>query len=556
MKRKFISLLLILVLALGIFTACAGETTPGKTEGDGGPDAEQYFNYALVADPTSFDSAKATDSTAIYMLIDLMEPLLRLEVQKDGGLDMAYAGAEEFQVSEDGLVWTFKLRENYWSDGQRVTADDYVYGVQRVLDPDTAAPYSYILMPILNAYSVNMGEMPVEELGIKAVDDDTLEISLEYETSYFDMLLYHTTMMPVRKDIVEKYGEQYGTEVDRAVYCGPFVPEEWVHNSKVVLVPNEKYWDRETVKLDKITAEIIQDENALYSSLENGSIDYTSASSQEWIDTFEKFDNLNSLQVSTSNVFYQYFNQYDELFSNVNIRKAFILGIDREDLNEVIYSGKNKPAYSIVPDGVYVGNKEYLDQVEAPVTKLIKEGHDPRELFIQGLTELGLDPDPAKHTVVLSFGGDDQSTKILAEYMQQTYQKSIGCQIEIKLQDWGAFSSDWYNYEYQVGQMAFGADFNDPLSMLSPVDSSMDGFVIGWGDEEVDELLYASYGEMDVDKRIQLIADLDDIFEYRDACVSPLTYNETEYFVHNYVRELPLEPFQTQGFKYTYTEGR
>lgn len=556
MKRR-LSLFLSILMLLALVAGCGnGNKGPSQSGGDG-MDAEQYYNAVEVADPTSFDSAMATDSIAMYMLFNLMEPLMRLEEQPDGSFVTTYAGAESHTVSEDGMLWTFKIRENYWSDGIRVTAHDYAYGITRVLNPDVGAPYSYILMPILNAAGVNYGGEPVDTLGVKALDDNTLEIALEYPTSYFEKLIFHNTMMPVRQDIAEQYGDQYGTEVDKCVYNGPFMAESWTHNSELVFVPNPEYWDRESVKLEKLTYKIIQDENAIYSSLENGSVDSITVSSVEWLNNFLGVDGLVHKEVAASNSFYAYYNQYDELFSNVKVRKAFSVAIDREELVDVIYDGLRTPAYSIVPHGVYVGDSlDYINVAEMPIKKLIAEVADPKALLIEGLTELGLDADPANHTVVISLGGTDQFTKTLGEYVQQVYKKILGINIELKLQDWGAFANDWYTYEYQVGMMAFGADFNDPLSMLSAVDGAMDGYVIGWANDEVDRLLYEAYEELDDMTRLKQMEELDMIFEYEDACISPLVWSDVNYFTYDYVKGLTYSQFSSSGYKYVYTDGR
>ncbi len=553
MKLKNI-ILVLTAFAMVFVTACGGSDNGGSDSADG--EEMQFLNTYVNAEPTTFDSVMATDTIAIDMITNLMEPLLRLKENPDGTVETIYAGAESYTVSEDGTVWTFKIRDFNWSDGEPVTAHDYEYGIKRVLDPDVGAAYSYIMMPIKNASAVNWGELPIDELGVKALSDDTLEITLEYPTSYFLGLVYHTVMLPQRQDVVELHGDQYGTEFDKVVYNGPYICQEWVHNSSLKFVKNDQYWDKDNVTLDSINYSIIQDENAIYNSLENNSIDVASTSSREWFDTFKANDELTHLEGAGANLYYQYYNQESELFSNVNVRKAFTLAIDREKLNETIYDGMNTPAYGVVPTGVNVNEKLYRDEVEGPLKALAEETEDPKALLEKGLEELGMSTDTSLITVELQLGGTDQWSKTLAEYMQQVYKDVLGVNLEIRLLDWGVFMTNFYNKDYEIAQMSFGADFNDPLSMLSSMESSQDGFCIGYGNERIDELLYMATEETDTDAKIEMIKEIEEIFLVEDACIAPITYRNTNTFVYNFVDGYSVSNFATTGFKHASIKGR
>lgn len=553
--KKFLSLILAAALVMTFAAGCGDKG--GNNGEEAGLDEKQYVNTSIIAEPTTFDSVIATDTVAMNVLNNMMEPLVRLIEHEDRTVEPVPAGAEKYEVSDDKTVWTFHLRDNAWSDGQPVTAHDYEYGIKRVLDPNVGAAYSYIMMPIKNALAVNTGEKPLDELGVKTLNDKTLEITLEYPTSYFLGLVCHSVMLPQRQDIVEKYGDQYGADVDKLVYCGPFMCTQWVHNSEIVLSKNENYWDKDNVKLENINYKIIKDENAVYNSLENGSIDLANTSTKEWTETFKQFDELEYYESDNSSVFYQYYNQYDELFSNAKVRKAFAIAVDREEMNEVVYDGQNKPAFGFIPPQVCVGETEYRGAVEKDaIQKLIEENPDPKALLVDGLKELGMDPDPTKLTVEMQLGGTDQWTKKLGDYMQQVYKEKLGVNVELKMLEWGVFIDNYYNYEYQLAMMQFGADFNDPLSMLSSAESSQDGFCIGYGDERIDKLIYAATAEMDTAKKIEMIKEIEDIFIYRDCCVSPLNFSVSHSFTYDYLQGLAFTNFATNGYKYAYTRGR
>ena len=249
MKIKRILAVMLAGAMMLSMAACGGESkeesaaqpsAEQKTIDGNVLDAEQYFNGYLGADPTTLDGVIGNDNIGGGVLNNVMEPLTRL-AEKDGKNIREGAGAESWESNEDGTVWTFHLRENTWSDGQPVKAQDYVYSIVRTLTPETGSPNSYLLTCVKNANAVLAGEMDPSELGVKAIDDKTVEFTLEQPTPYFLSLTDGRIMQPQRQDIVEQYGESYGAEATNMVYCGPFKVESWMHNAEMVLVKNDSY---------------------------------------------------------------------------------------------------------------------------------------------------------------------------------------------------------------------------------------------------------------------------------------------------------------------------
>ena len=183
----------------------------------------QYLNINLGSEPSTLDASKGSDTYSNTVLNNVFEPLTRLEEDDDKNNTLEPAGAESWESNDEGTVWTFKIRDAQWSDGEKVTAGDYEYGIKRSLDKDTASPYAFLLMPIKNADKVNSGEMELDELGVKATDDQTLEITLETTTPYFLDLTYQRVMLPQRKDIVEANGDRYGTEPETLAFKFPLL---------------------------------------------------------------------------------------------------------------------------------------------------------------------------------------------------------------------------------------------------------------------------------------------------------------------------------------------
>lgn len=565
-SKKFLALSLALVLILLTVAGCGkkdnGEVTPptdnngGKTDEAATIDKEQYLNLYLVAEPSTLDASKGSDMYSNRVLNNVLEPLTRLEEDENQNNFLAPAGAESWEHSEDGTVWTFKIRENTWSDGVKVRAQDYEYGIKRSIDQDTASPYAWILMPIKNASKVNSGELTVDELGVKSLDDNTLEITLESATPYFEQLTYQRVMFPQRQDIVEAQGDKYGSEPDTLVYNGPFTLTSWVHNSEIVLTKNDNYWDKDTVKLQNINLKIISDQNAIYNSLANGSFDSATVNKGEWKEKFMKDENLNHIEIVNPNINFMFFNTQDKVFKNANIRKAFTIALNREELADTVFYGVPAPAYGWVPPSINIGDDEYRQVAESPIKKLADENKDPKALLIKGLEELGMDTDPSKLTVKISLGGTDQWFRTYGEYLQQTYIKTLGINFEVEQMEWPVFDGNVKKGDFQIGYMAWGADFNDPINMLNLFKSDAPAIGTGWVNERFDELITLASSEMDSAKRLEYFKEAENILLYEDAAVAPVVYPREHVFRYKYVHDLGVTPFGTQGYKYSYTEGR
>ena len=560
-NKKLLALSMAVLLIVLSLVGCGGKATdkadkPGDAPDVSNIDKDQYLTVILGSEPSTLDASKGSDSYSNTVLNNVLEPLTRLEEDADLNNILTPAGADSWDHNDDGTVWTFKIRDAVWSDGVAVRAQDYEYGIKRSLLPDTASPYAFLLSPIKNADKVNRGDVSVDELGVKSLDDKTLEITLESPTPYFLELTYQRVMLAQRQDIVESNGDKYGTELETLVYNGPFTLTDWVHNSELVLTRNDQYWDKDKVKLQTINLKIIQDENAVYSSLENNSVDQAVANKTEWKEKFMKNEDLDHIEVVLPTTFFMFFNTQDAMFKNANIRKAFSAAINREELADVIFYGVNAPAYGWVPPSIALGDKEYRSLVESPVEKLVKENPDPKKLLIKGLEELGMDTNPANVTVKISLGSTDQWFRTYGEYLQQMYIKNLGINFEIEQMEWPVFNGNVEKGDFQIGYMAWGADFNDPISMLALLKSDAAAIGTGWVNARYDELIDLSAKEMDPDKRLEYFREAEFILMYEEAAITPVVYPRQNVFRYKYVNDLGVTPFGTAGYKYGFTTGR
>lgn len=548
------ALVMVLTLVL-LVSGCSGNGNESENGGNGEGAKSQYLNLVLAAEPTTLDPSKGSDSYSNSVLNNVLEPLTRLEENQNQENFVAPAGAESWEYNDDGTVWTFKIRENLWSDGEPVTAYDYEYGIKRSVDPNTASPYAYLLEPIKNASAVNRGSLAVDELGVKALDDRTLEITLEATTPYFLSLTYQRVMLPQRQDIVEAHGDRYGSSVDSIVYNGPFILDSWVHNSELKFIKNEYYWDADTVQLEKVNLRIIQDENAVLNSFANGSIDATTTNNQEWRNRFMNQANVNHFETINPTTFFLFFNTNDEIFQNENIRKAFSIAVNREEIANVIFNGVHTPAHGWVAPNINIGDTEYRSVVEGPVEKLIRE-NDANDLLVKGLEELGRSTDPADLTIEISLGGTDQWFRTYGEYLQQMFQNTLGITVKIRQLEWPTFSQNVSRGDFQVGYMAWGSEFDDPAALMSLHTSTSNAIGHGWSSDRYDELISLANNEMDQEKRIEYFREAEEMLLYQYAVLSPVVHPRSNVFRYNYVNGLGVTPFGTSGWKYGSIDGR
>ncbi|WP_138205198.1 peptide ABC transporter substrate-binding protein [Haloimpatiens lingqiaonensis] len=549
------------LLASAALVGC-GEKKPASNKDDGKTvkmDKDQYLNFNLGAEPKSLDVSRSNDIYSSQIFSEIYEGLTRVEQDKDGKDVVKPAGAKEWKHNEDGTVWTFTLRDYNWTDGKPVKAQDFEYSLKRTLAPKTGSSYAFLLSPIKGADEYNAGTGSADAVGVKAVDDKTLEFTLKQPCPYFLDLTYFKLFLPQRQDIVEKHGEKYGTEGNTLeVFCGPFTLTKWTHQNEIVLEKNDKYWDKDQVKLSKVNFKIIKDESASYNALYSGQIDSLGVSKKEWIEKYEKtgkFDNLKGFLPSSGYVF---FNQKDKLFSNANVRKAFSLGFTRDDYAEVITKGKNAPAYAWCPPSVQLNGKDFRETVgEEPIKKLSEENPDPKELLKKGLKELGMNEDPTKLTVNILFPGTDQWYRTLAEYEQEMYKKTLGVNIKAEYVEWGVFQKRTDELQYQVASMGWTGDYNDPNTFFDMWMADAGIVPTGWSNKKYDDLIKKAMSSLDEKERVEAYKEAEKILLVEDAVIAPTTYSKKNTYRYKYVKNL-MTPLFGSGVecKYAYTDGR
>lgn len=553
MKRLIMALV---VLSLALTPSLALAAPPSV---DHPVDADQFINTYMVANPSTLDISLRSDTYANSVIINIMEGLIRME-ERDGEYYLGRGDAERWEANEDGTVWTFYLGDNKWEDGKPVTAHDYVYSLKRSSLPETGSPNSYFLAPIKNFTPINEGKMDIDELGVRAIDDKTLEITLSEPAPSFLSMIDATIYYPQRQDKIEEWGERYGSEAQYTIANGPFKLSRWVHNNVIEIVKNEHYWDADNVYLDKVTWAIMPDETTYYNAYESGEIDFVGTGQEEWIARFQMRDDSVYNSYTSATLTYAFYNARDHLFQNANIRKAFMLAIDREEINDMAFGGLRVPTYGWVVPTISVGNINYREAAGDIILEMKEElaanGQTAKDLLLQGMAELGLGNDPSKLDVTFRLAGTDNWFRNLGEYLQQVYLYELGVNLKIDFAEWGIFYDNIQKGNYQIGFMGWGAYYNDPYDVLSLFVSAYDMIETGWANEEYDNLIYKAAVEMDDQKRLDYYIAAENILIRDEAVACPLATSGVNQFVRKFVHNYSRLGFSNMGFKYTYTSGR
>ena len=409
----------------------------------------------LRTEPPQLDSTRATDSVSISVLGHVMEGLLRF----DENNQLAPGVAERWEIREDGA--TFWLRPDArWSDGVPVTAHDFVFAWRTAISPATASEYAFILYPVKNGESINSGNLPVEALGVRAVNNQTLEVEFEQPLAYFEELVAFSTYHPIREDFYQSRDGRYGADVDDLLYNGPFEMTLWVHGAHVRLEKNPDYWGRERIRLNVIDMPYFTtDATSALNLFKDGKVavvDYLGAEQlnevlqQRW--QLKRFGD--------GSVWFLAFNfSPDRITSNWHLRKALQLVTDPSELvNRVIKLPGNLPGESLFP--VWLQGVNTFFRQEHPVPKIELNLEAAREHLEIAMEELGLDNPPSIALLV----DDSPGAAKQAEYFQNLYGSQLGLDIRIDRQIFKQRLAKMQNQDFDLAVYGWGPDFADPLT--------------------------------------------------------------------------------------------
>lgn len=444
-------------------SSATGDAASAAPAGDAKPAGEQMINVPMSSDPDTLDPGRADDEQKNAIVLEVQETLVRLI---NGTLEPA--AAESWTTSEDGLVWTFKLRDNKYNDGSPVKAADFVNSVRRVFDPEVNCHNAGIFYCIKGGEAFNTGKGTKEEVGVVAVDDKTLEFTLVEPLPYFLQLLTFANISPVPDTLTQgEKNASYGATPEEMLFSGPFMVESWVRGSGVTLKKNPNYWDAASVKLETINMILAQDENTREQLFSSGQIDIYTKVRSEFADSIQsKIDGgeVTLIEGALPRASYICFNNNDPegLFTNQKIRRAFSIALDREAFVKNVWK-KEQAAYGWIPYGLSNGDKIFRDAVPEPMKDMMTE--DPKALLEEGLKEVGKEGEAI--TVTFLQRNSDNESKVEAEYYQNQWQTKLGVTVKIDTaSDSSAFNNQVSKGQYQLCRTGWGGDYNDPMTFM------------------------------------------------------------------------------------------
>jgi oligopeptide transport system substrate-binding protein len=538
-------------------TGCGSSTSSNKTTAKLTPDKNQEVTVSIpVGDVQTLDASKGTDAYSAYILQESMEALAREEVIN--GKDVFVPdGASSWNVSSDGKTWTFHLRASKWSDGKAVTADQYVYSIKRTLNPATASQYAYLLTGanIVGAANYNSGKGNAAQVGVKAINPLTLQITLTSPCAYFEKLLSNKLFVAQREDMVNKYGARYGITSQSLVYNGPFEITNFDNGNKVVMAKNPDYWDNKSVKLNTLTFLFMGDENARMNAFMSGEIDQVPVLSDNWKNKFEQGNKYNENTIISPITSYVFFNTKNKYFKNVDIRKAFSLAIDRNEYVKVVRQGIGKPAFGWVPPSVLVGTTNFRSKVPE---ELVNSTQNLKQLLATGLKQIGANPDPSKMSITYLESGTDELSKEDGDFMINQFKTKLGVNINVNYMEWAQYNAEVTKGAYDMSTMAWGADYNDPMTFLDMFETGANVVTNYWSDKTYDALIADAGSTMNETRRLADFQKAENILVNTQAVIAPTYYQQFPIFTSKIIQGVqePVFAPYTVEWKYAYTVGR
>ncbi|SHG69535.1 peptide ABC transporter substrate-binding protein [Ornithinibacillus halophilus] len=519
-------LLFVVTVCVLLLTACTTSNTRADIQEHEGEKTVLYMNNGK--EPTSFNPPSGFDDVSWNALNNLMEGLTRL-----GKNDRPQpAIAERWDISENGKIYTFYLRENAnWSNGDPVTAYDFEYAWEQLLNPENLSPAAFLGYLIEGGEAYNNGNGPKDKVGVRAVDEKTLEVTLTAPTGFFLHVISNPAFFPVNKKVATE-NPDWHTEAETFVSNGPFILEKWKHNSHMIFAKNDQYWDKDTVQIDIVHWAMVEDTNTEYQMFQTGDLDMTSIPSEIADQLIEDKNVVIEEQAGLS--FFR-FNVTMEPFQNEKIRKAFALAINQQDIVDYVTRNREEAAHGFVSPGFV--NPDGGDFRGITGDLVVFDPKKARRLLKEGMEEEGYDALP---DVNLSYN-TSESNKAIAETMQAMFKENLGVDVRLGNIEWGVFLEDQKALKLQFSRSSFIYDYGDPVNFLESftTDSTMNR--TGWSNEDYDKLIRLAKTESNEIKRWDYMYEAERILA-EEMPIFPIHYYNQVHLYSDSVRGIVRHP--------------
>ncbi|MBD5470958.1 MAG: peptide ABC transporter substrate-binding protein [Lachnospiraceae bacterium] len=539
MKRRALAFLLAATMVLGL-TACgsgnSGTTDSNSTENNAAPANEANGNETPAAEPAASTGEKIlsvqvgpdpeTIDPALNSAVDGGNMLLHsfeclLIVDEDGQL--APGQAETWETSEDGLTWTFHLRDGLkWSDGSDLTANDFVYSWKRVCDPMVAAPYADTVLSMVEGFDEAIAG-DLDALQVAAEDDQTLVVTLNAPCSYFGSLAAFATLSPVQQATIDANGDAWATSADTYISNGPFYISEWVPGSYILMSKNTNYWNADAIKLDGIRWNLIEDANASYSAYQTGEVLFIKDVPTEEIPSLS--GNSEFYVDPIIGTYYLSLNTQREPFDNPDVRKALSLAIDRDYVANTLMQGTYSPAYNFMgPGWIDMDGSDFMDNANGGELYISEDYEANLEEARQLLADAGYENGEGLPTITYSTN-DSGYHRVVAEYLQQAWAE-IGVDLNVDIVEWASFTPMRRNGDYDASRNGWVGDYSDPSNMLDLFYSTNGNNDGKFNNADYDAAMDIARSTLDAAERSNALHEAEDILMNEMGCVPVAYYND------------------------------
>lgn len=529
--KKVLALVLSAALVVSAFAGCGGkssssttstesstasessaESTESTASGDSTPaasgdataiftpktvDAAKTISLNAGMEPTGLNTLTSTYAIEFSLFKHMYENLVTL----DDDDNTVPGAAESWDYDEDTLTYTFHLRKDgVWTNGDPVTAKDFEFAWSQALNPDVASDYAYFLYFIKNAEKYFNGEVAWDEVGVKVVDDYTLEVTMEQPTPYALFLFSFSTLAPINQRFYEAVGaDLYSTEAQYFCTNGPFALTEWSHNDKIVMQKNDAWHGAADVEVEEIDWKIITDANAALSSFLAGDLDMVGLGTGELIKQAEAAGaTIQSYTDGTS--FYIYFNNNDQYLSNVNLRRALFNAIDEQKEIDTVWQNDNEPMTSFTAPGVSATDGTSFAGKVGELYAPSRDQEKAKEYLATALSELGCTVDELSAHLSIDCG--DSATSIAeASFYQEQWRQVLGIEVTVNSMITKQGSQNRKTGNYVMSITGWGPDYNDPNTFLDLWVTDGGNNQTGFSNERYDELIDLAAKETDLEKR-------------------------------------------------------
>ena len=540
--KKGLALLLSATFALGTLAGCGTYESDGSntSNAQGGGNTQQAAAGANI-EGQSVDGGKivriaiASDPEFTFDAIGdslmVTNGLLREGLTRYGDGVLVDGLAESYEHNEDYTQWTFHLRESGWSNGEPVTADDWVYAIGAMLDGTAQLSFADFLYEIKNAREIYTKQKDVSELGVKALDDKTLVFELAYPVTYFPYLITHPMHFGYDREFSEKVGvENIGTEAQYSISNGPFYVDSWEHDNLLIFKKNPYYWNKDNIKIDQVNVYVIPNQATQVNLFLNGELDVVDFAYQR--QSAIEAAGFASQVYNNGRTAYLNYNEANQYLKNKHVRQAISSAIDRDAIvNGVLHVGS--VADGLIPIGLAGDGKKTFREIVGNNLPYSYNVDKAKELLAQGLSELGL-TSPSDISITILASNTDEFIAVSGA-IQQLLQENLGIKVEVETTDSSALRTRRNAYEYDVVLQSWGADWDDATNFLGGYEHDASANPAVFINEEFNDTYHKATYSTDLTERIKLLGKAEAILLEEEG-ITPLYYTGQYYAVSNRLR--------------------